>query len=199
MSTRIYFARHGKYKNPDGVIPYRLPGFPLAEDGKRQAKEIVEKLKEQDIIKVFCSPILRCHQTAEIIANGLGISVEQKEELSETRTPLQGKTKKEMETLSPNYPFDIPEHSIGGGETPEEMYNRVHNLVQKTISEYKNKTILLVSHGDPIFIFLSTRLLGSVPHTHQDFDNKKLRYIPMGGLVELTFTDSGEVVYRELI
>jgi hypothetical protein len=63
----------------------------------------------------------------------------------------------------------------------------------------KNSEYLLVSHGDPIYIYLSGLLLNQIPHNDQEFYETKIRYIPMGGLVLLDFGKQGIPKYTEII
>lgn len=50
--------------------------IPLNEKGKQNAKKFGEKLTNKIIHKIFTSPVIRCVQTAECIAQGYGRSIE---------------------------------------------------------------------------------------------------------------------------
>lgn len=180
---KIYFARHGQYQNPDNVVPFRLPGFPLTDLGIEQSHLIADKLTGIKIRALFTSPIERCLQTASIIADVLHLYPNPKEEIIETRTPLQG-TKRE------EFPDDLyidPMHVDGGGESPQEITARMSGFIDSLKLTSKSSIYLIVSHGDPINFFLTSIL------------NKKVRYIPMGGLVMLDYGKSGIPQYREII
>ncbi len=196
---KIYLARHGEYQNPEAVVPYRLPGFPLSELGRQQAQLIADKLVDQKIRAIYTSPIERCLEEASIIGKTLRLYPNQKSELIESGTPLQGLTKTALADLSPNYPYDIPAHIEGGGESPDDIFARMNNFVNSLKSTSKNSTYLLVSHGDPIYIYLSGLLLQKIPITDQDYYESSIRYIPMGGLVLLDFTQKGIPKYQEII
>lgn len=196
---KIYFARHGQYQNPDNVVPFKLPGFPLSENGIKQSRLIAERLKEVRLRDIFTSPIERCRETAKIISSIIHLYPNQKEELDEITTPLQGLTHKELEKLSVDYPYGASAHVEGGGETQEEVFNRVNEFVNKLKGMSKNSSHLLVSHGDTIQIYIAGILTGIIPHTRQEIDHGKIRYIPMGGLVMLDFGKSGIPKYSEII
>ena len=66
-STTIYFVRHGHVLNLDEVHYGRLPGFPLSEEGQRQALIASDKLRSDPIAAIFSSPQLRARETAQII------------------------------------------------------------------------------------------------------------------------------------
>jgi len=196
---KIYFARHGQYQNPDGVIPYQLPGFPLTELGKQQAKLQGDKLLSEKIRSLSCSPIERCVETATIIGQTIHLHPNSYPELTETLTPLQGLTKAELSKLSENYPYDVQTHIDGGGESPEAIFERMTNYINKLKGMSKNSTHVIVSHGDPIMIYLSGTLLKTIPHVDAEFYESKIRYIPMGGLVMLDYSQSGIPKYSEII
>ncbi len=196
---KIYFARHGQYDNPDKVAPYRLPGFPLTDLGREQARLQADKLLNSNLRDIFTSPIERCLETATIIGHVLGLHPNQYGELIETGTPLQGLSKLELDKLSPNYPYDIPTHLENGGESPETIFARISTFIEKLKLMSKNSSHLLVSHGDPITIFLIATLTKKMPHTLDEFENSKVRYIPMGGLVMLDYAQEGIPKYTEII
>lgn len=196
---KVYFARHGEYQNPDGVVPYRMPGFPLTELGISQANLQADKLLSLNIRDIFSSPVERCVQTASIIGASLHLAVNQKDLLIETGTPLQGMKKAEIASLSPDYPYDVPAHIEGGGESPEQIFSRMHEFVEKLKSMSSKSSHLIVSHGDPITIFLIRSLTGKIPHTIDEFEKSKGRYIPMGGLICLDFNQTGIPKYTEII
>jgi phosphohistidine phosphatase SixA len=63
---------------------------PLDERGLRQADELVELLAGYQVKQVVSSPALRCIQTLEPLALGLGFEVEIRQELSEQRQNVDG-------------------------------------------------------------------------------------------------------------
>lgn len=196
---KIFFARHGEYQNPTSVLPYQLPGFPLAEQGQHQANLQADKLIVEHIRTLSTSPIERCVETATIIGHVIGLHPNQYGELIETGTSLQGLTESELENLSPNFPYDVPAHIENGGETPEMIFARMSSFVNKLKQMSKHSSHVIVSHGDPITIYLSGTLLNVIPHTGDEFYKSKVRYIPKGGLVMLDYTQKGIPKYTEII
>ncbi|MFH1244645.1 MAG: histidine phosphatase family protein [bacterium] len=196
---KIYFARHGEYQNPDGVNPYQLPGFPLTKNGKEQSLLIAHHLVNTKIRAIYTSPIERCVETATIISQTLHLFPNQRVELIETKTPLQGLTRAVLSKMSENYPYDIPAHIEGGGETPEDIFTRMNNFVNLLKATSQSSSYLLVSHGDPITIFLKGLLEHKIPHLKDDFKVGSIRYIPMGGLVMLDHSQKEIPQYSEII
>ncbi len=196
---KLFLARHGEYENPEGVVPYRLSGFPLTPLGKEMAIQQASQLASFKIRDIFTSPVERCLETATIIGKSLKLHPNPRTELIETGTPLQGMTKAAITQLSPNYPYDVPEHIEGGGESPEDIFTRLSKFVDSLRSMSRSSSHLIVSHGDPIHIFLTQTLTGSIPHLASEYFSGKVRYIPMGGLVLLNYGKSGSPQYTELI
>lgn len=199
LSTTIYLARHGDYVNPQKIIPYQLPGYPLSPLGISQASKIANQLHSVTLAKIFASPVERALQTAQIIGDKLSAEVIQSELATETKTPLQGLTKAELSKMSPDFPYCIPEHLSGNGEIPEVIYKRMTKLIEQIKRDYKDQKVLIVSHGDPITIYLKAIFESRIPHQMRDFDEGLIRYIPMGGLIEMTFQYPNIPVYKELI
>ncbi len=180
---KIFFARHGQYQNPDNVVPYRLPGFPLSAIGKQHALIQAEKLASEKIRAIYTSPIERCVQTATIIGQELHLFPNQKDEIMEARTPLQGIKAEDL----PSDIYTTKEHIDGGGETREEIFTRMNDFVNTLKQTSQNSNYLLVSHADPIIIFLAHVL------------KQPVRVIPMGGLVLLDYSQKGIPKYSEII
>lgn len=82
MPTTLVAVRHGKpvtegYFDPDL--------YPLSKEGKIKQKEIVKRLKKDDVVAdvIYSSPLLRAVQTAEIIAEAYDLEVNEIKALNE--------------------------------------------------------------------------------------------------------------------
>lgn len=180
---KIYFARHGEYKNPGNIVPFTTPGIALSDLGKSQAQLQAGKLSALNIRAIYTSPIERCVETATIIAKHLHLYPNQKPDLIETITPLAGIKRVDM---PPNIYLDT-RHIEGGGETIEVIFTRMNGFVDNLKLTSKNSNYLIVSHGDPMMIFLQGVL------------KREIRYIPMGSLVMLDYSQTGIPKYTEII
>ena len=65
--TTIYFVRHGEYKNPDNIVPWRLPHFSLSEKGREDIKRDADYFKDKNIEVTYSSPVLRARQSAKVL------------------------------------------------------------------------------------------------------------------------------------
>ena len=88
--TIVHLVRHGEVANPDGVLYGRLPGYRLSEDGQTMAKAAAEFLAGRDVTVLRSSPLERAIQTAEPIAEQLGLTIEIDERLIEPWNHFEG-------------------------------------------------------------------------------------------------------------
>jgi broad specificity phosphatase PhoE len=91
VTTTIHQLRHGEVFNPGRVLYGRLPGFVLSDLGVAQAKLAAEYLSSRPVAYLVSSPLERARQTAQPLAEALGLSVETDERLIEADNHLQGK------------------------------------------------------------------------------------------------------------
>jgi 8-oxo-dGTP diphosphatase len=63
---------------------------PLDKRGRKQAKELVERLRPYPIEAILSSPARRCVETVEPLARARGLEIEQRPELSEQRQGTEG-------------------------------------------------------------------------------------------------------------
>ena len=78
MKKHFYIFRHGQTiwnaeGRPQGQHPYPVP---LTMTGREQAAELAAKLADKKIKTLISSDLLRARQTAEIVAEKLGLKVE---------------------------------------------------------------------------------------------------------------------------
>src|SRR3954465_6808353 len=80
----VYFARHGQTAyNLEGRFQGHLP-VPLDATGRAQAAELAERATEHEFRVLWCSPLLRARETAEIVGARIGLRPREDERLVET-------------------------------------------------------------------------------------------------------------------
>jgi broad specificity phosphatase PhoE len=191
--TTVFLLRHGEYVNKKKVVPFRLPGFPLSSKGKSEIRAIARFLKARGIDVIYSSPILRCKQTALIIGKKLGLKVNFSDLLLETKTPFEGMKLKKFYKKGEDT-FIHPYHLKHGGETIDEMFERVSALLEKALEKHEGKSILIVSHGDPLIVLL----YGLLEDSLNKYFDKTLDYIPMAGLVKLEFKGKKVLSFKKI-
>ncbi len=148
MQTIIYLVRHGSYENPKGILHGRLPGFPLSKEGKFQVHNLATFLKNKAITAVYSSPLTRAYETAAIIAAPHKVKVQTDKRLLDIKTPLQGKPLSYLHSIN----FRLYRHEFikAGGEKLSDVFKRMDLFLKDILKQYPGKTIVVVSHGDPI-------------------------------------------------
>ncbi len=89
--TVVHLLRHGKVHNPREILYGRLPGFPLAASGRAMAQGVADHLTDTDITVLVASPLLRAQQTAEPLAERLGLPVATDDRLIEAGNAFEGR------------------------------------------------------------------------------------------------------------
>ncbi len=128
--------------------------YDLTEKGIEQAKKVAKFFKDKKIHFVFSSPFLRAKRTAEIIAKETGLKTEIDERLKEMDhgSICEGKDyyacvpKEEY----PNKDFDT---KFGlDGESRNDVRKRIFEFLRELEKKYEGKNILIISHGDPLWL-----------------------------------------------
>src|SRR5690348_6784278 len=77
---RLYFVRHGESEAniANQFSNKNFENCPLTPNGREQAQQLAEKLKDIKLAEIYASPLLRARQTAEILGtpHGVGIQIE---------------------------------------------------------------------------------------------------------------------------
>ncbi|MBI4130544.1 histidine phosphatase family protein, partial [Candidatus Roizmanbacteria bacterium] len=140
-----YFIRHTHYHNPDDIYAFHLPMY-LSPQGRQHAVRVGRWFVEQQIgsLPIYASPIVRCVQTAEIIASATHASITLDKRLIETSLPnLQGKKK-------PDKTPWILEEEDPSRESRQSILARILDFYNEKIA--KGNDCIAVSHGDALTI-----------------------------------------------
>jgi broad specificity phosphatase PhoE len=125
----------------------------LTELGVRQAHQVARRIAE--LFKpqiVLSSPFRRAHQTSEIIASELNLPIETVYDLHERDLGcLKGHSYDDLRALVLKDPSYDPARGWSwkpeGGESYEDVRERVMAAVDKLLSYYAQNEIVIVSHG----------------------------------------------------
>jgi broad specificity phosphatase PhoE len=152
----IYLARHGQNEdNVNGILNGHRD-LPLTEVGRAQAIEAAENILQHKLQfdAVLCSPLIRAKETAEIIAAQVGAPIPVVHPLLIERDfgVMTGQPVADIKTLCT--PDIIETDTITyflsppGAETFPALLKRAESLLTELQTNFIDKTILLVSHGD---------------------------------------------------
>lgn len=143
---RLLLTRHGQTDwNVEGKIQGQTD-IELNETGIKQAEATREKLLKEKIDVIISSPQKRAKKTAEIIAKGRKIPIIIDKGIEERCFGrFEGKTPKEFNFDEIwNYKLNKQYEDI---ESVGQLFTRVQGFLGKIKEEYKDRTVLLVTHG----------------------------------------------------
>lgn len=142
---KLYVIRHGRTKcNDENKYNGKLDED-INEIGIEQAKKASKEVAKLDIDLIICSPLLRTRHTCEII-NSNNIPVIYDKRLEE-RDCGELTNKNLGEFYYTDYYNYYSTNIVKGLETLPELFRRTHSFLDEINEKYKDKNILLVTHG----------------------------------------------------
>ena len=149
---KLYVIRHGQTDwNVAGKCQGRTD-IELNSTGIEQAKKAKTQLKDYKIDLIICSPLKRARKTAEIINEAIDCKIISDERIIERNCGnIEGTTKEEWPSIV-NEDIDIiNNYNLNWNklkvEPIQNVCKRVWNLLDEIQEKYKDKNILLVTHG----------------------------------------------------
>lgn len=160
MKNRYFVLRHGYTdKNAYDLVASfpEIKKFHLTDDGIAQVQESAQWLSDKNINRIISSDIERAKESAAIVSERLGVPVICDERLREIDFgTYNGKTHAEFETffadtnsLAERFVKVPPE-----GESWNDVTRRIAAFFLDCEERYADESILIVSHGDPIWLML---------------------------------------------
>jgi probable phosphoglycerate mutase len=152
--TTLLLARHGETDwNRDGRWQGQTD-TPLNERGREQARALAADVAGLPIAAVYSSDLARAGETAEIVAERLGVPVRTDPRLRELHLGgWEGLTTPEIEERYPNEIAtwrDDGSTAGGGRESYAQMGERVVAALTEIAAAHPADTVLVVLHGGPI-------------------------------------------------
>ncbi len=155
--NRYFMVRHGESENNvlNRVSCNINAEFHLTDKGEGQIKESAKNFKDVNFDYIFSSPIMRTKETANLFKKELNSSVDiifddRLRELNfgdyEDRLVSECERRSEVsevERLSVRFP---------NGESHNDIRKRIGHFLYELESKHKNKNILIVTHGDPVWL-----------------------------------------------
>ena len=143
---KLLFTRHGQtIRNVDNIIQGN-DHCDLNEKGLEQIKKLVQRLKKENLNIIFSSDSPRCKVTAEEVSKDKNIPIEYSVLLREKDNgEWVGKNHKEVNWDELEGDFET--RKVPNGENLVEVRERGRKFIDYLTEKYKDKTILVVSHG----------------------------------------------------
>jgi probable phosphoglycerate mutase len=160
MKQTLLFIRHGQTTwNAEHLLPGHLPGVALNDIGRQQAARLADALSVLPISAIISSPLERARDTAEILAQGRGLTVQLEDRLKDTDIGRWAGQK--YDDLSKNDPewkayVHNPTVAPEGVETFPQVQQRAlaaieHWRIQEDIGDYP----AFVAHADVIKLLIA--------------------------------------------
>ena len=155
--NRYFVMRHGEAdSNSTRILDNGAnPNIHLTEKGKNDIVHSAQELKKEDINLIVTSPVVRAHETAVLIQKELGLSdaaIMVDKRLSEFNMGVfSGRSYDEWYTFYDSTArrfIEAPEQ----GETFTDVRRRIGETLFEIERRYTNKNILIVSHGNPLWL-----------------------------------------------
>ena len=179
---KLTLVRHGETKeNAANIIMGQMPGE-LTPLGIEQAKKTADELSNEEFDYIYSSDLKRCLDTADAIIKFHSdtpfiITKKLRERYSGT---YQGKVfdQEYWDTL----PGTNTTRKYEGGESWEDVKNRMPALLNELYDKHRDQSVLLVAHGGVIKGIIS--LLTNTPLDqirHEDISNGVIINLEMNG------------------
>lgn len=170
---RLYFARHGESEaNVQRVFSNQPHLHGLTQKGRAQAAQMADLLQGISFAALYCSPVLRAVQTAEIVGARLGIPHVVEDGLREYDVGiLEGRAYDEAgedlywQVVKQWMVARNWEARIEGGESYNDIRARFMPMIRRLEGEGQGaaQNVLLISHGGTLRAMLPL-LLSNVDH-----------------------------------
>jgi broad specificity phosphatase PhoE len=191
MPPLVYLARHGQTAyNHEGRFQGQQE-IPLDDTGRAQAAELAERAAAYDFVALWCSPLLRARETADVVAARIGLQPREDARLMETDAgDWTDLSFAEVRARSPEL-FDAfaaaePDFAFPGGESFAEQDVRVSAALADV--EAGALPALVVCHGMVIRAALAGRAGQGA---------KRFERVPNAALVPLTPSPEGDPAATE--
>jgi probable phosphoglycerate mutase len=154
----VLLVRHGKTATTGLEMPAPGSGPELSDEGIAQAEATAERLASwrpslPELCAIYASPFLRTKQTAGVIAKALGLAPQDEPRLVDCDVgEWAGMSFKEL-SKRPEWATVVRFPSgfrFPGGDSMLGMQARVVGAVRDLAGRHPGKSIVVVSHADPI-------------------------------------------------
>lgn len=142
LSPQIVLVRHGETAWSRSGQHTGRTDVPLLNDGQLMARALEKPLRAWSFAEVWTSPLSRASETCALSEHGV-IARPDPDLMEWDYGEYEGKTSKEIHEKAPNW--SLWKEGAPGGETPEQVGDRVDRVVEKARRVHGN--VLIFSHG----------------------------------------------------
>jgi probable phosphoglycerate mutase len=151
--TTLYLVRHAAHDLVHRVLTGRTIDIGLNAHGQQQAEALARQLADDRITQVISSPRKRARQTAEPIAQALGLSVVIAPQIDEHDAGFW--SGQDFESLKRDRHWRLWNERRGdvrppAGESMRELQIRVVGYLDRLAAQCPHGSIAVVTHSEPI-------------------------------------------------
>jgi broad specificity phosphatase PhoE len=168
---KLIMVRHGESEGNRDRRFTISPEVPLTELGREQAREAAQRIAKRFAPeRIISSPYRRAHQTSEIIASELGLPIEVVHDLHERDLGvLKGESYDLLRDLAGQDSGYDPKRGWlwrpEGGESYEDVRQRVSVAIDEIRQRYPDQELVVVSHGG-VMLSMWAHLTGAWEDAH---------------------------------
>lgn len=171
-TTRIYMIRHGATQLSAEDRFAGAVDVELSEAGKFQAARLAERLSDDSIKAVYCSPLTRTVQTATILAKPHALPLNPQDGLREIHHGhWEGMRRADVEAQFPDeyaaWEEDPFTFAPQGGEAGVNVIARALPVIREIVLEHRGQNVVVVSHKATLRLLISS-LLGFDARGYRD-------------------------------
>jgi len=156
--TVVLLVRHAVTDATGKRLYGRAAGVHLSEEGLAQAKRVAARLAEVPVAALYSSPLERCVETAEPIAEACRLAVRVLPDVTEVDYgELTGRTFAALARTRLWRRLHAAPSTVRfpGGESLAAAQERVVETLRSLAERHSRSLVALVSHGDPIRLALA--------------------------------------------
>ncbi|MDE2399420.1 MAG: class I tRNA ligase family protein [Patescibacteria group bacterium] len=156
--NKYFVMRHGGTEaNHNGVVSFKEQiEDRLTEHGKEQVAKVGTEIIDKKIDLIIASPFTRTRETTKILKEKFNLSEEQvifDERLQELNVgDFDGKPWNEYHNYVLGFGDEWFNHKIPNGESLQDVARRTGAVLYELENKYKDKNILIVTHGGPAWL-----------------------------------------------
>lgn len=176
----------------------KLDKYNLTSEGRKQIEKAAKFIQNNyEIDFIYTSPFIRTTESAEIVAKAIHLKVNQDDRLREI---AHGGCDGVSHGLCPfrdrKMTMDARHHE--GGESWNDVRLRMFDFINDMEAKYSGKNILIVSHGDPLWILTEISFGTTGDEIIEETTDGREHYVGVGELSKLDWKIIPRNEYGEL-
>lgn len=192
MARLVLLLRHGQADFDHGRLAGRTPGVHLSERGREEARALAQRLRPVRLSAIYSSPLERCVQTAEAVAEGRRLDVQIEEGVKEVDFgSWQGRPYKALSRTKVWRQVQLvpSQAAFPDGESVRDLQDRCVDAIERIRTHHGNGIVAVASHADAIKV-MTAHYLGM----HLDLFQRLV--IPTASVTAIAFSDGFPRILR---